>query len=156
MVTKILKKIVLLSVVFMLLVVVNILDRAIVAKAFGSRLGDPNWNPIADLNDDEEVNILDAGIIAAHWGEEFQDYYSLLLGKGVNYLSLYHMYSSDYTTDDILRRDFSRFQQDGINVISLSLSWYRLEGNTRGDYDGEYAPYPVHKSLYTPLPYHQL
>jgi len=68
--------------------------------------------------------------------------YSPFLGKGVNYLSLYHMYSSKYTTDDILRRDFSRFQQDGINVISLSLYWYRLEGNTRGDYDGEYKPYP--------------
>jgi hypothetical protein len=52
------------------------------------------------------------------------------------------MYSSKYTTDDILRRDFSRFQQDGINVISLGLWWYRLEGNVRGSYDGEYKPYP--------------
>ena len=68
--------------------------------------------------------------------------YSPFMGKGVNYLSLYHMYSSNHTTDDILRRDFSRFQQDGINVISLSLYWYRLEGNTRGDYDGEYKPCP--------------
>jgi len=59
--------------------------------------------------------------------------YSPSLGKGVNYLSLYHLYS---TTDDILRRDFSRFQKDGINVISLSLYWYRLEGNLRGSHDG--------------------
>lgn len=58
--------------------------------------------------------------------------------KGVNYLSLYHTYSAEVTTDAILRRDFSRFQQDGISVISLSLYWYRLEGNVRGDYDGTY------------------
>jgi len=54
---------------------------------------------------------------------------------GVNYLSPYHMYSSKYTSDDILHRDFSRFQLDGISVISLSLYWYRLEGNARGSYD---------------------
>lgn len=68
--------------------------------------------------------------------------YSPFLGKGVNYLSLYHMYSSEHTTNDILHRDFSQFQRDGINVISLSLYWYRLEGNTRGDYDGEYKRFP--------------
>lgn len=62
--------------------------------------------------------------------------YSRFIEKGVNYLSLYHMYSGEYTTDDILRRDFSRFKQDGINVISLSLYWYRLEGHVRGSYDG--------------------
>jgi len=70
--------------------------------------------------------------------------YSPFLGKGVNYLSLYHMYSSNHTTNDILRRDFSRFQKDGINVISLSLYWYRLEGHVRGSYDGVYpdgSPY---------------
>jgi len=64
---------------------------------------------------------------------------SSLVGKGVNYLSLYHMYSGDHTTDSILRRDFSRFRQDGITVISLSLYWYRLEGHERGSYDGIHA-----------------
>jgi hypothetical protein len=43
-----------------------------------------------------------------------------------------------HISDEVLHRDFSRFKQDGINVISLSLYWYRLEGNTRGDYDGFY------------------
>ena len=52
---------------------------------------------------------------------------------GVNYLSLYHMYSIN---DTILNRDFSKFEQDGISVISLALWWYRLEGNTRGSYNG--------------------
>ncbi len=67
---------------------------------------------------------------------------SLQIKVGVNYLSLYHMYSDKYTPDDVLRRDFSRFQRDGVSVICLSLFWYRLEGNTQGDYDGEYLPYP--------------
>jgi len=65
---------------------------------------------------------------------------TIFSGKGVNYLSLAHMYK---TSNEILRRDFLKFQRDGINVISLSLYWYRLEGNTRGDYDGvlEVPPY---------------
>jgi hypothetical protein len=60
--------------------------------------------------------------------------YPLFFGKGVNYntVRMYHI------SDDILHRDFSRFQRDGLSVISLSLYWYRLEGNTRGDYDGIY------------------
>lgn len=56
--------------------------------------------------------------------------------KGINYQSVWHWYNSDYTTDDILHRDFSRFKNDGINYISLTLFWYRLEGDTRGDYGG--------------------
>src|SRR3989304_7915544 len=56
-------------------------------------------------------------------------------GRGVNYNTV-RMFD---VSDVILHRDFSRFQRDGINVISLSLYWYRLEGNTRGDYDGVYA-----------------
>lgn len=55
---------------------------------------------------------------------------------GVNYLSTYHLYSAKYTTNAALNRDFSKFNQDGISVINLSLYWYRLEGNTRGSYNG--------------------
>lgn len=62
--------------------------------------------------------------------------------RGLNYLSMYHEYSADYTTDAVLRRDFFRFQQDRIGIISLSLYWYRLEGNNRGDYSGEYPTWP--------------
>ncbi len=56
--------------------------------------------------------------------------------KGINYLSEWHWYNAEYTTDEILRRDFSRFQNDGIKYVSLPLWWYRLEGNTQGDYTG--------------------
>jgi len=48
---------------------VNILDAIILATAFGSKPGDPNWNPYADINQDGRVNILDAIILAGHFGE---------------------------------------------------------------------------------------
>ncbi|MGD6934466.1 MAG: cellulase family glycosylhydrolase [Candidatus Bathyarchaeia archaeon] len=54
---------------------------------------------------------------------------------GVNYMSTYHEYSTKYATDAILNRDFSKFQKDGITVISLSLYWYRIEGHTQGSYN---------------------
>jgi hypothetical protein len=39
--------------------IVNILDIAIVARAFGSTPGDLRWNPVADINSDNSINILD-------------------------------------------------------------------------------------------------
>jgi predicted GH43/DUF377 family glycosyl hydrolase len=48
---------------------VNIQDIAIVAKAFGSRLGDLNWNPVADLNKDGVVNKLDLTMVAEDFGK---------------------------------------------------------------------------------------
>ena len=49
---------------------VNILDIAIVARAYGSKLEDPTWNPIADLNNDEVINILDIALVAAAYGKK--------------------------------------------------------------------------------------
>ena len=49
--------------------VVNILDAILLARAFGSEPGDPNWNSAADINKDDKVNILDAIILAANYGE---------------------------------------------------------------------------------------
>lgn len=61
--------------------------------------------------------------------------YPTFSGKGLNY-NTRRMYD---ISDETLSRDFSRFRNDGINVISLSLYWYRIEGNTRGSYNGTYA-----------------
>ncbi len=55
---------------------------------------------------------------------------------GLNYDSAFHWYSAQFTNDSVLRRDFSRFHQDGINLVELGLYWYRLEGDTQGDYNG--------------------
>jgi hypothetical protein len=49
--------------------VVNIIDINIVARAFRSKLGDPNWNSIADVNHDGVVDIIDINIVAKDWGK---------------------------------------------------------------------------------------
>ena len=59
-----------------------------------------------------------------------------IIQKGINYLSQWHWYLPNVTTDEILRRDFAKFQTDGIKYISLPLYWYRLEGPIRGDFTG--------------------
>jgi len=48
---------------------VNIIDIVIVAKAFSSVLGDPNWDQRADLNGNNVVNIVDMVVVALHYGE---------------------------------------------------------------------------------------
>lgn len=54
---------------------------------------------------------------------------------GVNYISRYHLYA---LSDEELSRDFARFRSDGVNLINLSLYWYRLEGPERGQYHPEF------------------
>jgi len=49
--------------------VVNILDIAIVAKAYGSYPGHPRWNPAADLDGSGIVNILDVARVAKDYGK---------------------------------------------------------------------------------------
>ncbi len=50
---------------------VDILDAILLVNAFDSTPLDPNWNPNANLNNDDVVNILDAIILAAHYGENW-------------------------------------------------------------------------------------
>jgi PKD repeat protein len=57
--------------------VVNIIDVATVAAAFGSYPGAPNWNPAADITGpagvpDGKVDIIDVALVAAHFGEYIQ------------------------------------------------------------------------------------
>jgi len=50
--------------------IVNILDLSIIAKAFGSKLGDPNWNQIADTAEPyNEIDIIDIFIAAIEFGK---------------------------------------------------------------------------------------
>jgi hypothetical protein len=49
--------------------IINILDIAIVAKAFGTKPGDLNWNPVADLNKDNVINIIDVATVARDYGK---------------------------------------------------------------------------------------
>jgi hypothetical protein len=47
---------------------VNILDGGMLATAYGSRPGDPNWIAAADLAHHGVIDILDAGILAYNYG----------------------------------------------------------------------------------------
>lgn len=49
--------------------IVDIRDLSIVAKAFGSKQGDTNWNPDADLNKDGTINIIDLNMVADNMRE---------------------------------------------------------------------------------------
>jgi hypothetical protein len=48
---------------------VNILDVTMVAKAFGSKPGDRNWNAVADVDKNGIVNIVDIAIVARDFGK---------------------------------------------------------------------------------------
>jgi hypothetical protein len=47
---------------------VNILDIAVAAGAFGTRTGDPTFNPDADVNGDGLVDVFDLVAIAINFG----------------------------------------------------------------------------------------
>jgi len=49
---------------------VNIIDIAIVARAFGAKPGDPKWNPLADIAQPYgEINIVDVAAVAKDYGK---------------------------------------------------------------------------------------
>jgi hypothetical protein len=50
---------------------VDILDAIKLANAFGSKSGDPRWNPNADINCDNKVNILDCIVLANYFGQSW-------------------------------------------------------------------------------------
>lgn len=48
---------------------VDMKDIAIVGAAFDTVLGDPRWNPMADINRDGVVNMRDVALVAKHFGD---------------------------------------------------------------------------------------
>lgn len=51
--------------------VVEVRDLYIIGKVYNSIPTSPNWNPNADLNNDETVDTLDIEITSAHWGQSW-------------------------------------------------------------------------------------
>ena len=49
--------------------IINIVDVTIVARAFSSKPGDPNWNPVADMDISESINIVDMAKVAKDYGK---------------------------------------------------------------------------------------
>jgi parallel beta-helix repeat protein len=50
---------------------VDIKDISLVARSFGSVLGDLRWNPHADLNGDNRIDIFDVAIVARNFGKSW-------------------------------------------------------------------------------------
>lgn len=50
---------------------VNIVDLSIVARAFGSAVGDAEWNQSADFNRDDVINIVDVALAAKAFGTQY-------------------------------------------------------------------------------------
>lgn len=50
---------------------VDIKDLAYAAKAYGSYLGGPRWNPSVDLNNDNRIDIKDLALIAKNYGKTY-------------------------------------------------------------------------------------
>jgi hypothetical protein len=46
---------------------VDLGDLVILAQAYGSKMGDPKWNPIADINGDGKIGLVDLTIIAINY-----------------------------------------------------------------------------------------
>ena len=47
---------------------VDIKDLVLLAKAYGSRPGDPNWNPLCDLHHDGVVDLVDLVTLCTLFG----------------------------------------------------------------------------------------
>jgi len=54
--------------------VIDAYDVDLMKSAFGSKPGDPNWIPDADLNGDGTVNIFDTGIVGRNYGKKAPSY----------------------------------------------------------------------------------
>jgi hypothetical protein len=50
---------------------VNLEDLVILALAYGSKPGDPNWNPNADIDNSGTVGLSDLVILALHYGQQY-------------------------------------------------------------------------------------
>jgi hypothetical protein len=50
---------------------VNLEDLVLLAQAYGSKPGDPNWNPNADIDNNGVVGLSDLVILALHYGQHY-------------------------------------------------------------------------------------
>jgi parallel beta-helix repeat protein len=50
---------------------VSLADLTILSNAYGSKLGDAEWNPNADIDNDGRVGLTDLTLLAGHYGKHF-------------------------------------------------------------------------------------
>ena len=60
---------------------VELSDLVLLTKAYGSKPGDPHWNPIADINSDNVIGLTDLVILAQHYELHYHTSLSLCLSS---------------------------------------------------------------------------
>jgi len=80
---------------------VDIFDLVLVANAYGSQPGDPNWNPDADVNEDGVVDIFDLTSVAPFWGQRADGWNITVQGSwdGVNWFDIAQVTTFDTVSD---------------------------------------------------------
>jgi hypothetical protein len=95
---------------------VTIADAILVQLAFGSTPGTAKWNMAADLNQDNSVNMVDAGIVAAHMGQT----------------GLFYEHTVNQPEFDYIEQEVERCQDVILSIgywIWTNSTWYREDGH---------------------------
>lgn len=66
-------------------------DRVLMEQAWGSRPGDPNWNPAADINRDGVVDLVDLTILGQCYTAKKIPWVPIILGLGIGGYLLYYV-----------------------------------------------------------------
>jgi hypothetical protein len=91
-------------------------DANLVALAFGSVPGAGNWNMAADLNQDNSVGMVDAGIVAAHMGQT----------------GLFYEHTVNQPEFDYIEQEVERCQDVVLSIgyyVWTAGHWYREDGH---------------------------
>jgi len=94
---------------------VDILDIAIVAKAFGTQPGDEDWNEIADMDKNGEINILDIAAVAKDYGKTAQN-------------AVIALYSDEGTWEESVQAAEKMFQWMGYAVTLVNANYINDKG----------------------------
>jgi len=114
----------------------NLTDLVLIQKAFGSRPGDPNWNPNADLNGDKVVNNSDLIICSGDFGKpayNLDGFYSWYTNGGGDYMLVQWL---DMDTVILLAEETVRFS---FYFYPESVASDGSQNNARAEIYYEYA-----------------
>ena len=107
---------------------VDILDIAIVAKAYGTEPGHERWNPVADLNNDGKVDILDIATVAKDYGKTAQN-------------AVIALYSDEGTWEESVQAAEKMFQWMGYAVTLVNANYINDKGLEHNDIFHQFEKY---------------
>ena len=94
---------------------VDILDIAMVARAYNTTPGDPRWNPDADMDGNEIINIIDISIVARDFGKTAQN-------------AVIALYSDEGTWEESVQAAEKMFQWMGYAVTLVNANYINDKG----------------------------